>query len=124
MAINISVIVPVYNGRGTIERCLAALYAHRAPDVEIIVVDDGSADDSGAVAARTGARVLTLPANSGPAAARNHGASHACGEVLMFVDSDVAVAADAGDRGREMARTHPDVPRLFRPARTEPPVAG
>src|SRR5262249_57567432 len=91
MEINISVIVPVYNGRATIERCLAALNAHRVPDVEIIVVDDGSTDGSGAVAARTGARVLTLPGNSGPAAARNHGASHATGQVPMFVHSAVPV---------------------------------
>jgi len=124
MEINISVIVPVYNGRATIERCLAALYAHRAPDVEIIVVDDGSADDSGAVAARTGARVLTLPANSGPAAARNHGASHACGEVLMFVDSDVAVAADAVDRVRKMLDTHPDVSAIFGSYDMDPPCGG
>src|SRR5262249_26166784 len=109
MEINISVIVPVYNGRATIERCLAALNAHRAPDVEIIVVDDGSTDDSGAVAARNGARVLTLPANSGPAAARNLGARHASGEVLMFVDSDVAVAANAVDRVRKVLDAHPDV---------------
>jgi glycosyltransferase involved in cell wall biosynthesis len=124
MEINLSVIVPVYNGRATIERCLAALGAHRAPDAEIIVVDDGSTDDGGTVADRMGARVLTLPANSGPAAARNHGASHASGEVLLFVDSDVAVAADAVARVRKVLEANPDVSAVFGSYDMNPPYGG
>jgi len=124
MEINLSVIVPVYDGRATIERCLAALDAHRAPDVEIIVVDDGSTDDSGTVAARMGARVLTLAVNSGPAAARNYGASHASGAVLMFVDSDVAVAVDAVARVRKVLDAHPDVSAVFGSYDMDPPYGG
>jgi glycosyltransferase involved in cell wall biosynthesis len=124
MEINLSVIVPVYDGRATVERCLAALDAHRAPDVEIIVVDDGSTDDSGTVAARMGARVLTLAVNSGPAAARNYGASHASGAVLMFVDSDVAVAADAVARVRRVLDVHPDVSAVFGSYDMNPPYGG
>jgi glycosyltransferase involved in cell wall biosynthesis len=124
MEINFSVIVRVYDGRATIERCLSALDAHVAPDVEIIVVDDRSTDDSGTVAARMGARVLTLPANSGPAAARNYGASHASGEVLMFVDADVAVAADAVDHVRSVLDTRPDVSAVFGSYDMDPPCGG
>ena len=54
MDIKISVIVPVYDGVTTIDACLTALDANLAPDVEVIVVDDGSTDDSGAMAARMG----------------------------------------------------------------------
>jgi len=94
-AIRISVIVPVYNDRIALERCLEALTSSAGPDVEIIVVDDASTDGSGAVAARPGVRVLRLPANAGPAAARNHGARHARGDILFFVDADVEIAAGA-----------------------------
>jgi len=91
-AIKLSVIVPAYNSAATIDRCLAALMAEDDPDYEIIIVDDGSDDGTAALAERDGVRVLRLTENSGAAAARNDGAVHAAGDVLVFVDSDVVVA--------------------------------
>jgi hypothetical protein len=93
----LSIIVPVYNSPGEIRECLAALLA--APGAgEIIVVDDASTDETAAVAAAMGVRVLRMATNAGPAAARNHGARHAGGDVLFFVDADVVVAPDAVER--------------------------
>lgn len=91
----VSVVVPNYNYARALRLCLAALRAQTYPHVEIIVVDDRSTDDSVAVAESFGVKVLHTPANGGPAVARNLGASHANGEILFFVDSDVAVKPDA-----------------------------
>ena len=70
----ISVIVPAYNAARTLGACLEALERQTVPRerYEIIVVDDGSADDTPQVANRyPGVKVLTLPQNEGAAAARN-----------------------------------------------------
>ncbi len=91
----ISVVVPAYNASRTIRTCLAAL-AHQtvpASRYEVIVVDDGSTDDTAALAQAAGARVI-VQRNQGPAAARNHGAQEACGEILLFTDSDCEPAPD------------------------------
>jgi cellulose synthase/poly-beta-1,6-N-acetylglucosamine synthase-like glycosyltransferase len=90
-----SVVIPAYNASQTIGECLTALAAQTVPSThyEVIVVDDGSTDDTAAVAARLGARVLRQ-ANAGPAAARNRGVSAARGEVILFTDADCAPAPD------------------------------
>jgi GT2 family glycosyltransferase len=87
----VSVVIPVRNGPRDIAACLLAIArsAH-APD-EILVVDDGSTDDTATVALEAGARVLRLPKNVGPAAARNRGAEVARGDILFFTDADVRV---------------------------------
>src|SRR5215831_12371129 len=109
----VTVIVPVYNGRATLGSCLAALEASRAGPAEVIVVDDASTDGSGSLAAAMGARVIRLEANSGPAAARNRGAAQATGDVLFFVDADVAVAPGAVDRVRSALHGRRDLAALF-----------
>jgi GT2 family glycosyltransferase len=64
------------------------------PELEVIVVDDGSRDDSAEIAGRFPCRVLRLETGRGPAAARNHGAEAARGAHIVFVDADVLVASD------------------------------
>lgn len=101
-SISVSCIVPVYNGGKNWTRVLDALGALVPPPREIIIVDDGSTDDSHRLAVERGFVVLsTLKKNSGPAVARNLGAAHAQGDVLYFVDADVLVYPDAV--GRVMA---------------------
>jgi GT2 family glycosyltransferase len=93
-----SVIVPVYNGVATILRCLDALAAQTAPapSYEIIVVDDGSQDETALCVQRWIAHHPAVQArlvrqrNAGPAAARNHGASLARAPILLFTDADCA----------------------------------
>ncbi len=85
----ISIVVPAYNNQKAIEPCLDALLRQTAPrdTFEIIVVDDGSTDDTARVAEAHGVSVIRQP-NRGPGAARNTGAQHAAGETIIFVDAD------------------------------------
>lgn len=106
----LSVIVPVRDGGTAFERCLSALGASMGGECELIVVDDGSVDGSGARAGEAGARVVRSPGSRGPGAARNLGARSARGEWLLFVDADCEVhphtvatalaAAQGGDHER------------------------
>lgn len=88
----LTVIIPVYNGARTIERCLRAVTVD--PDVECIVVDDGSDDGTPDVIRRFSVRSIRNPAPGGPARARNMGARLAKGEILAFIDADVEVHCD------------------------------
>ena len=87
-----SVIVPTLNGAAVIGRCLEQLLAQTHPRVEVIVVDDGSADATSAVVepiARNAACTLVhQPTTRGIAAARNRGLQQARGEVIAFIDAD------------------------------------
>jgi GT2 family glycosyltransferase len=123
-SVRLSVVVPVYNDRTSLARCLAALGASAATDVELIVVDDASTDDSAAVAVLRGARVLRLTGNAGPAAARNHGARQARGAILFFVDADVVVAPGALERVIAALSTRPDVAAVFGSYDADPPAGG
>jgi GT2 family glycosyltransferase len=109
----LSIVVPVYNDARNLADCLAALRAAEIPGCELIVVDDASPDDSALVARRAGATVITLEQNSGPAAARNRGAAAAAGEILFFVDADVAVAPDAVRRVAEAFAADPALGAVF-----------
>lgn len=111
--LRLSVIVPVYNDQDALGRCLGALTASCPPGVEIIVVDDASTDESAAVAARPAVRLVRVPANAGPAAARNCGAREARGDILLFVDSDVIVAPGTLDQVVTLLDDRPDVAAVF-----------
>ncbi len=92
----ISIIVPVLNGGTAFRQCLDGLCAAQPAPWEIIVVDDGSTDDSVKQAHARNLQVLwTEHARSGPAVARNSGAARARGEILFFLDADVVIHPDA-----------------------------
>ncbi|MET0422549.1 MAG: bifunctional glycosyltransferase family 2 protein/CDP-glycerol:glycerophosphate glycerophosphotransferase [Actinoplanes sp.] len=84
--------MPVYNVAQYLDECLASIAGQYYRDLEVIMVDDGSTDESGALAAVWADRdprfKLVSKANAGLGAARNTGTEHATGEYLMFVDSD------------------------------------
>jgi cellulose synthase/poly-beta-1,6-N-acetylglucosamine synthase-like glycosyltransferase len=86
----ISVVVPAFQAAATIEQCVLALLAQTLPreEYEVIVVDDGSSDDTASRAEKSGARVVRLASNLGPGAARNAGVAVARGEVVVFTDAD------------------------------------
>ena len=89
MPSSVSVIIPAYNAADRVARAINRALAQTLPVLEIIVVDDGSADDTVQVASSFGSpvRVVSKP-NGGPASARNLGASLARGEWLAMLDAD------------------------------------
>jgi hypothetical protein len=90
----VSFIVPVRNDAARLETCLRSITANspRPGQIEIIVVDNGSTDDSPAVARRFGAEVLQIE-RARVATLRNQGARHARADVLAFIDADNEIAA-------------------------------
>jgi glycosyltransferase involved in cell wall biosynthesis len=86
----VSVIVPAYNMQDFIARCLDSIMAQSLREFEVIVVDDGSLDDTGRQVRRYGdARIILLQKeNGGPSSAKNHGLSRASGEFVLFLDAD------------------------------------
>jgi glycosyltransferase involved in cell wall biosynthesis len=91
----ISVIIPVFNEADNLAVCLRALLRSRRRPDECIVVDDGSTDSSCSVAEEFGVTTISTGGRFGPAKARNIGARKADGELLVFVDADVAIHSDA-----------------------------
>jgi len=85
----VSTIVAVYNGAATIDRAIRSIFAQTFSDHEIIVVNDGSTDETPAVLARYGdrIRVITQP-NRGLSAARNAGVRGSAAEYVAFLDDD------------------------------------
>lgn len=87
----VTTVIPTFNRANDLGIALDSALAQTYPAHlhEIIVVDDGSTDNTAEVVARYGDRVRFLPkANGGVSAARNHGIDHACGEAIAFLDSD------------------------------------
>ena len=83
----ISVIIPAYNEAPTIGD-LVLKTKRLYPDIEIVVVNDGSTDDTGAIARNAGARVFSHPYNIGNGAAIKSGIRIARGDILVFMDGD------------------------------------
>ena len=91
----VSVIIPVYNGQRTIEACVRSFLAQTYPHLELILVDDGSADKTAEIIgnlAKEENRIKVLrKENGGPSSARNLGLANAGGKYICFADSDDAV---------------------------------
>jgi len=83
----ISVIIPAYNAAQTLPACLAALQGQTQPPGEIIVVDDGSQDQTAQAARAYGVQLLEQP-HQGPAAARNLGIRQARSDIILLTDAD------------------------------------
>jgi GT2 family glycosyltransferase len=86
---DISVVIAAYRAEGMIGHTLEALRAQTldARRFEVVVVDDGSPDDTAGAARRAGARVIAQP-NAGPAVARNRGVRESRGSTIVFTDAD------------------------------------
>ena len=112
--VTISVVMPAWGAEKLLPRVLEPLMGMlaRGEVAEVIVVDDVSPDRTAEVARNMGARVLTMPRNGGPGAARNHAAQHAVGDVLWFVDSDVIAWPDGAAKVRA-AFADPGVGAVF-----------
>ncbi len=109
----LSVVVPVFNGKLQLPRCLEALRASLFMDFEVIVVDDCSTDNTQQIVERFRASYLRTPRRIGPGGGRNLGVQHARGEVLVFVDADVVVALETLSRIAADFASDPDLAAVF-----------
>jgi glycosyltransferase involved in cell wall biosynthesis len=92
---SVSIVIPTFNGASRIGNCLQALHDQATRwDAEILVIDDGSTDNTGEVVRGYSNVRLITQKNAGPAAARNRGASEATGEILLFTDDDCVPTAN------------------------------
>jgi glycosyltransferase involved in cell wall biosynthesis len=85
----VSVVIPAYNSARTLTRALSSVFSQTYGNYEVIVVDDGSTDDTEAVVRQYGERVILIrQENAGAGAARNRGCRAASGRLLAFLDAD------------------------------------
>ena len=93
-----TIIIPCWNAASTIGRCLESVSAlKRSGELEIIVVDDASTDDTARIAGTYPCRLVTSDRRGGAGRARNRGAELASGDVLFFTDADVVLPGNALD---------------------------
>jgi len=85
--VRISVVIPAYNAARFLPRCLESVFLQTLKPYEVIVVDDGSTDNSAAIAKASGARVISR-SNGGISAARNTGILNASGDWIALLDAD------------------------------------
>lgn len=122
-----TVIVPAHNAAGFLPRSLGALRASDLPRDrwELIVVDDGSTDDTSLIAARYADTVVTLPGRPhGPAYARNRGFEASRGDVIIFIDSDCTVHPDTLRRFLEPFEREAAIGAAFGSYDDRPPARG
>lgn len=111
----ISVVVPCFNAAPFITAAIGSALGQSHPDLEVIVVDDGSADDSLAVIAGIDDPRLSVIAqeNRGASAARNAGLARARGAFVAFLDGDDLLRRDALRIGLDLLRRHPEASFCF-----------
>ena len=106
----IAVVIPTHNGAATLADTLESIRRQTTPPAEVIVVDDGSSDDSVRVAEEhpLSPRVICLDGNHGVAFARNVGLREAASELIAFVDQDDLWMPDRLERVAAAFAEHPD----------------
>ena len=87
----ISIVIPAYNAERFIMPLLDSIFRNKIKEMEVIIVDDCSKDDTVSIAKNYPVKVIELQKNGGPAKARNIGVEAAIGEIIFFLDSDVIV---------------------------------
>ena len=105
----VSVIVPIYNVEKYLPKCLDSLVNQTLDDIEIILVNDGSLDDSGKIAKEYSEKykdkiIYLEKENGGLSDARNYGIPYATGEYIAFLDSDDYIDIDAYKQMYEKAK--------------------
>lgn len=103
----ISIIIPNLNGACTLRQCLSAVTTLNDSAYEVVVVDDGSQDNSVEIIGEFPCRLIQLDQQSGASRARNVGAENSHGAILFFTDSDCVVQPDTLNKIRHIMDAHP-----------------
>ena len=109
----LSVVVPAHQAKTTIHSCLEGLVSAGFAKEEILVVDDGSYDETGEIAREFGVRVLRHETAQRPAKARNAGAAAVSGDIIVFVDADVVLRQGARQRILDLLAGPQEVTAVF-----------
>ena len=109
----VSIVIPCYNGAGFVGRAIESGLARNHPDIEVIVVDDGSSDDSLAVICGYPAVTCIAQENAGVSATRNAGPARATGDFVIFLDCDDVLRSDCVPIGLASLRRHPQASFTF-----------
>ncbi|GAB3452234.1 glycosyltransferase family 2 protein [Actinophytocola sediminis] len=111
----VSVVIPCYNGMPWVPHAVRSALRQTYPNVEVIVVDDGSVDGSRAVIEAEFGDAVTVVgiANSGPGAARNVGFESAGGEYVQFLDADDIITTEKIERSMACFRDHPETDIVY-----------
>ena len=104
----VAVIIPNYNKEKTLRACLESAFTQSHRPAEVVVVDDASTDRSREIARDFPCKLVELPGNRGPSAARNTGVAASTAPLLFFMDSDTALAPDAIANAVRLLRDNPD----------------
>ena len=122
MTMSLAVVIPAHNAASTLPACLSALAASDRSPEAVVVVDDGSTDTTAELARAAGVEVLSTGDRPvGAAAARNLGVQRTRGDVVVFVDADVAVHPDALRRFAERLAESPGIDAVFGSYDAQPP---
>lgn len=106
-----SIIVPVYNTKMYLEKCLDSIMNQTFTDFEVIIVNDGSTDDSKDIIAKYPYKVINQK-NQGLSMARNNGVKEATGDYLLFLDSDDYIDKDLLKEINKSLSNNPDLVRF------------
>jgi glycosyltransferase involved in cell wall biosynthesis len=119
-AIQVSIIIPTYNRATRLRACLESVCNGAHVDQEVVVVDDGSTDDTAAVVAAFGPEVRYVhQRNAGPSAARNTGVRASRGRYIAFFDSDDRLLPEPRRRVLAFLDRRPDIGVVFTDALVE-----
>ncbi len=116
----ISIIIPTYNSERFMPQLLDSVFRNKVADMEVIIVDDCSKDDTVRIAKKYPLKVLELQKNGGPAKARNIGVEAAKGDIIFFLDSDVIVLNGAIREVKNYFDEHPSSNCVIGVCATEP----
>lgn len=108
----LSIVVPVFNVENSLDECIESILQQSFHDIEVILVDDGSTDNSPSICDRWAdkdTRIIVIhQPNGGLSNARNKGIEHANGHYITFVDSDDKISHDTYERLMDILLAHPE----------------
>ncbi len=116
----LSIVIPTYNSSRFMPALLDSIFAQAIEDMEVIIVDDCSKDNTVEIAKRYPVRLLQMEKNGGPARARNRGVNAAKGDIIFFLDSDVIVIDGTVREVRDFFKNNPAANCVIGLCTTEP----
>jgi glycosyltransferase involved in cell wall biosynthesis len=114
----VSIVIPSYNGATFVGEAIESVLAQTYPHIEVMVIDDGSSDNTREICARYPSVAYHYQTNQGVSVARNHGLQKSRGTLVAFLDSDDRLLPDAIATNVAYLRSHADAGFVFGLSRT------